>query len=41
LIHIAYTWKRLRMRHAVLDPSKLLLRDMENGQWPGEGAQVR
>lgn len=35
LVHIAYTWKRLRMRHAVLDPSKMLLREMANGAWPG------
>jgi predicted neuraminidase len=34
LVHIAYTWKRLRMRHAVVDPSKVLLRDMANGAWP-------
>lgn len=30
-VHIAYTWKRLRMRHAVLEPSKFLLRNMEKG----------
>lgn len=35
LVHIAYTWKRLRMRHAVLDPSKFLLRNIEKGRWPG------
>lgn len=33
LVHIAYTWKRLRMRHAVLDPSRFLLREIENGLW--------
>ncbi len=31
-VHIAYTWKRLRMRHGVLDPSKFLLRNIENGR---------
>jgi len=25
LVHIAYTWKRLKMKHAVLDPAKLKL----------------
>lgn len=34
LVHIAYTWKRLRMRHAVLDPSTFLLREMKKGHWP-------
>lgn len=33
LVHIAYTWKRLRMRHGVLDPSKFLLRPIVNGDW--------
>lgn len=34
LVHITYTWKRQRVRHAVLDPTKLKLRPMENGEWP-------
>jgi predicted neuraminidase len=33
LVHITYTWKRQRIRHVVVDPKKLKLRDMPNGQW--------
>lgn len=34
LVHITYTWKRRRVKHAVLDPQKLDLRPIENGRWP-------
>jgi predicted neuraminidase len=34
LVHITYTWKRERIRHAVVDPQKLELRPIENGMWP-------
>jgi predicted neuraminidase len=33
LVHITYTWKRQRIRHVVVDPKKLKLRDMSDGQW--------
>jgi predicted neuraminidase len=33
LVHITYTWKRRRIRHVVVDPKKLKLRDMPDGQW--------
>jgi predicted neuraminidase len=33
LVHITYTWKRQRIRHVVVDPKKLKLRDMPDGQW--------
>jgi predicted neuraminidase len=28
LVHITYTWKRQRIRHVVVDPAKLVLRDL-------------
>lgn len=33
LAHITYTWKRERIRHAVVDPSKLAPRDVREGEW--------
>ncbi len=34
LVHITYTWKRQRVRYAVIDPTKLQGRPFENGAWP-------
>jgi predicted neuraminidase len=34
LVHVTYTWKRQRIKHAVIDPNKLVLRDFVNGEWP-------
>jgi len=33
-VHIAYTWKRERIRHVVIDPSKMRLQPMEGADWP-------
>jgi len=34
LLHFAYTWRREKMKHVVVDPSKLKLRKIRNGVWP-------
>ena len=33
-VHITYTYKRQRVKHVVVDPAKLVLRDMPGGEWP-------
>lgn len=32
LVHITYTWKRQRIKHVIIDPFKLNLREMSGGQ---------
>ncbi|MBI3853503.1 MAG: exo-alpha-sialidase [Verrucomicrobia bacterium] len=34
LVHITYTWKRVKVRHVIVDPAKLSLRDLSDGAWP-------
>jgi predicted neuraminidase len=34
LVHITYTWKRQRIRHAVIDPAQLKETPMPDGVWP-------
>ncbi len=34
LIHTTYTWKRRKVKHVVIDPKKLVLRDIVDGNWP-------
>lgn len=34
LVHLTYTWKRQKVKHVVVDPSKLTLKPMVDGQWP-------
>jgi predicted neuraminidase len=34
LVHITYTWKRQRIKHVTIDPSKLVLKPIVDGQWP-------
>jgi predicted neuraminidase len=35
-VHITYTWKRQRVRHAVLDPKKLAGPPIRAGVWPAD-----
>jgi len=34
MVHIVFTWRRERIKHVVADPSKFVLKKIENGQWP-------
>lgn len=34
LVHVVYTWKRLRIRHARIDPARLKPREIVQGRWP-------
>jgi alpha-L-rhamnosidase len=35
MVHIVYTWRRERIKHVMIDPAKLKLEPIVNGQWPG------
>lgn len=34
MLHFIYTWRRLKIKHVVVDPSKLKLKKIVNGVWP-------
>jgi predicted neuraminidase len=34
MVHVVYTWRRQRIKHVVIDPSKLVLKEIKNGEWP-------
>ena len=36
MVHTSYTWKRNKVRHVTIDPTKLVLAEFENGQWPAK-----
>jgi predicted neuraminidase len=33
-VHVTYTWKRLRIKHVTIDPSRLAPMAMPDGSWP-------
>lgn len=37
MLHVVYTWRRERIKYVKIDPSKLELREIKNGKWPGTG----
>ncbi len=34
MVHTTYTWHRRRVKHVMIDPAKLVPRDMVEGNWP-------
>jgi alpha-L-rhamnosidase len=34
LLHFIYTWRRQKIKHVVVDPTKLKLKKIKKGQWP-------
>ena len=34
MVHITYTWKRLRVRHLMIDPAMLSGKAIVGGEWP-------
>jgi alpha-L-rhamnosidase len=34
MVHITYTWKRLRVRHLMIDPAMLSCKAIIGGEWP-------
>jgi predicted neuraminidase len=34
MVHITYTWKRVKVRHLMIDPEKLSGKPIVSGEWP-------
>jgi alpha-L-rhamnosidase len=34
LVHVVYTWRRQRIKHVAIDPAKLDLKEIKDGEWP-------
>jgi len=39
-VHIVYTWRRERIKYIKIDPSKLVMKKIKNGLWPGTKTAV-
>jgi predicted neuraminidase len=35
-VHITYTWRREKIKHVIVDPDKLELKPIVDGNWPGK-----
>ncbi|MES2776547.1 MAG: sialidase family protein [Bacteroidota bacterium] len=35
MVHIVYTWRREKIKYVLVDPKKLVLKEIGNQQWPG------
>ena len=40
MVHVTYTWKRLRIRHVVIDPKRLQSVPMPDGSWPATATKM-
>lgn len=40
MVHIVYTWRRQRVKYVKVDPSKLEMKEIKNGLWPGTKTAV-
>ena len=34
MVHVVYTWRRLKIKYVKIDPSKLVMKEIINGKWP-------
>lgn len=34
MVHFVYTWRRQKIKHVVVDPAKLKMVEIKNGEWP-------
>ena len=34
MVHVVYTWRRQKIKYVKIDPSKLIMKKIQNGKWP-------